>query len=280
MFTASLERDLLIAALFAYIGAAWLFGSHVARTQPAGERRGAWVLSLGFAAHTLSLIVHLWEVGLLPVTSFGEGLSFFSWLVVGSFLVLGRGGRLHAIGVVVAALAALMVVGAITFFAESAPIPPELRSPWLPIHVTLAFLGNAIFGIAFAASLVYLFQEGQLKSHRGAWLLRRLPSLEQLDHLNHRCLVWGFPLLSLGILSGGLWAAKAWGHFWSGEAREVLSLVTWLVYAGLLQFRLTGGLRGRRAARLTILGFALVVISYVSISLLNLPGRHGNVLGS
>ena len=278
MFT--VERDLLIVALLAYLTASWFFATHVARAGDDAARRGGITLKTAFAVHTLSLVFHLVDVGLLPVTSFGEGLSFFSWLVVGSFLVLGRGDRLSAIGVVVGPLAALMVAGAIAFYSESAPIPPELRSPWLPIHVTLAFLGNAIFGIAFAVSIVYLFQEGRLKSHRGAWLLRRLPSLEQLDHLNHRCLLWGFPLLSLGIITGGVWALNAWGHFWSGEAREVLSLVTWLVYAGLLQFRLTGGLRGRRAATLTIVGFALVVLSYVSISLLDLPGRHGNVFGS
>jgi cytochrome c-type biogenesis protein CcsB len=274
------ELQLLLVTLVAYAGAAWFFGVHVARTDDSAAQRGKVSLGFGFVAQTLSIVVHLRSVGLLPVTSFGEGLSFLAWLIVGGFLVVGRGGRLSAIGVVVAPLAAAMVAGAILFFGESAPIPPEMRSPWLPIHVTLAFLGNAVFGIAFAVSLVYLFQEGRLKSRRGAWLLGRLPSLEQLDRLNYRCLVWGFPLLSLGMVTGAIWAANTWGHFWSGEAREVLSVLTWLVYAGLLQFRLTGGLRGRRAATLTIVGFALVVISYVSISLFNLPGRHGHILGS
>jgi cytochrome c-type biogenesis protein CcsB len=275
-----MEFVLLIVVLLAYAAATWFFAVHVAKTDDGAARRGGVALAFGFAVHTLLSIVHFVEVGMLPVTTFGEGLSFFSWLVVGVFLVTGRGGRLSAIGIVVSPLAAALVAGAVWFFSDSAPIPSELRSPWLPIHVTLAFLGNAVFGLAFAASIVYLFQESRLKSRRGAWLLRRLPSLEQLDQLNHRCLLWGFPLLSLGIVSGGVWAANTWGHFWSGEAREILSLLTWLVYAALLQFRLTGGLRGRRAATLTVLGFALVVVSYVSISVLNLPGRHGHLLGS
>lgn len=275
-----MERPLLLVTLVAYAAAAWFFVTHVSRTDDSAAQRGKTVLALGFAGHTLSILAHLGVVGLLPVLSFGEGLSFFAWLIVGSFLVVARGGRLSAIGVVVGPLAAVMVAGAVVFFGDSAPIPPEMRSAWLPIHVTLAFLGNAVFAIAFAVSLVYLFQEGRLKSRRGAWLLRRLPSLEQLDRLNYRCLVWGFPLLSLGIITGAVWAANTWGHFWSGEAREVLSLLTWMVYAGLLQFRLMGGLRGRRAATLTIVGFTLVVVSYVSISVFNLPGRHGHVLGS
>jgi cytochrome c-type biogenesis protein CcsB len=275
-----MERGLLILTLLIYAAAAWCFGTHVVRTDDGAARRGAVVLAFGFAIHTIALLVHLAEAGLLPVTTFGAGLSFFSWLVVGVFLVAGRGGRLSAIGIVVSPLAAALLAGGVTLFSASLPVPSELRSPWLPIHVTLAFLGNAVFGLAFAASVVYLFQEGRIKSRRGAWLLPRLPSLEQLDQLNHRCLVWGFPLLSLGIISGGVWAANTWGRFWSGEAREVLSLITWLVYAGLFQFRLTGGLRGRRAATLTVIGFALVVVSYVSISLFNLPGRHGHLLGS
>ncbi len=276
-----MERLLLIATLIVYVIAAWRFGALVLRADDGHALRGSMALALGFAFHTAAILAHFSDTGLLPVTSFGEGLSFFGWMIVGSFLVLGRSEqRVSAIGVVVSPLATIMTAGALAFFVPSAPIPEELRSFWLPVHVTLAFLGNAVFGIAFAASVIYLFQESRLKSRRGAWLLKRLPSLEQLDRLNHRCLLWGFPLLSLGILTGGVWAANTWGRFWSGELREILSLATWLVYAGLLQFRLTAGLRGRRAATLTIVGFALVVVSYVSISLLNPPGRHGGSLGS
>ena len=82
------------------------------------------------------------------------------------------------------------------------------------------------------------------------------------------------------MISGAIWAANTWGRVWSWEPREILSVFTWLIYAGLLQFRLTAGLRGRRAATLTIVGFGLVVISYVSINLLPLPGLHGGGFGS
>ena len=275
-----MERLFLIAALAAYVVATWLFGALVLRANDAHARRGVIALATGFVFQTLSILSHFSQAGLLPVTTFGEGLSFFAWLIVGTFLVLGRSERVSAVGVVISPLATVMTAGASVFFVQSVPIPAELHSVWLPVHVTLAFLGNAVFGIAFAVSVIYLFEERRLKLRRDAWLLSRLPSLEQLDRLNYRCLVWGFPLLSLGILTGGIWAANTWGRFWSGELREILSLATWLVYAGLLQFRLTAGLRGRRAATLTIVGFALVVVSYVSVSLLNLPGRHGGTLGS
>src|SRR4029079_7278329 len=93
--------------------------------------------------------------------------------------------------------------------------------------------------------------------------MRRLPSLETLDQLNYRALSWGFPLLTLGIVTGALWGKHSWGHFWSWEEREVFSLILWLLYAGLLQARLVAGWRGRRLATVTIIGFAVVLVSFV-----------------
>jgi cytochrome c-type biogenesis protein CcsB len=267
-------------AALAYFGASALFVAQIRGSDEDKRRHAAITLAAAFGAHTAAIVAHLFQVGLLPVTSFGEGLSLFAWLVVGVFILLNADGRVAAIGAVVSPLAGILTALSAFVFAAKATVPPALMSPWLPIHITLAFLGNAVFAVAFAVSTVYLVQEHLLKAHRKGWLIQRLPSLEQLDRLNYRCLVWGFPLLTLGILSGGVWAAFNWGQFWTGEAREILSLVTWLVYAGLLQFRLTAGLRGRRAATLTILGFGLVVVSFFSVNLLDLPGRHGNSLGA
>ena len=87
---------------------------------------------------------------------------------------------------------------------------------------------------------------------------------------------WGFPLLTLGIVSGGLWSVSAVGQFWTGEAREILAVITWLLYAALLQMRLLGGLHGRRAAEWTIAAFALLLASYLLVNLFQLGGRHGS----
>jgi cytochrome c-type biogenesis protein CcsB len=275
-----MERTLLLAAALSYFCASALF---IAQIRGAGGANGRYAgigLAIAFAAHTAAIVAHFFQVGLLPVTSFGEGLSFFAWLVVGIFILINADGGISVIGAVISPLAGFLTALSAFVYAAKSTVPPALDSPWLPLHITLAFLGNAVFAVAFAVSTVYLVQEHFLKVRRKGWLIQRLPSLEQLDRLNYRCLAWGFPLLTLGILSGGIWAAYSWGQFWSGEAREILSLITWLVYAGLLQFRLTAGLRGRRAATLTIIGFGLVVVSFFSVNLLDLPGRHGNSLGS
>jgi len=149
-----------------------------------------------------------------------------------------------------------------------------LDSAWLPVHVVLSSLGDAVFALAFSASLLYLLQERRLKARRAPGLLRRLPSLETLDRLNYACLVWGLVLLTLGIVSGIVWAHSAWGRFWSSDPKLVFSLVTWAIYVVLLQGRMTAGWRGRWAATLTIAGFAVIVLSLVGVNVLAL-GNHG-----
>jgi ABC-type transport system involved in cytochrome c biogenesis permease subunit len=117
-------------------------------------------------------------------------------------------------------------------------------------------------------------QERRLKTRRGRGVLRFLPSLETLDRLNYACLVWGLILLTLGIVTGIVWAHTAWGRFWSSDPKLVFSLVTWGIYVVLLQGRMTAGWRGRWAATLTIAGFAVIVISLVGVNVLAL-GQHG-----
>jgi cytochrome c-type biogenesis protein CcsB len=176
----------------------------------------------------------------------------------------------------VSPLGFVLTLGAFVFYSQVRDLPPALQSVWLPVHVILAFLGNAVFGVAFCVSLVYLVQERQLKGKKGGFFFRRLPSLETLDNLNYRFLAWGFPLLTLGILSGAVWAEYVWGQFWIWEPRPVLSLLTWILYALLLHYRSVGW-RGRRAATLTIVCFAVLMVSFLSVRVF--PGRHGGEFG-
>ncbi|MFQ5352690.1 MAG: cytochrome c biogenesis protein CcsA [Candidatus Binatia bacterium] len=270
-----MELRLLELSSLLYFLSALAFCAHVLWSAKRLERGGPLLLGLGFGVHGMAIALRTFSVGVLPVTGFAEGMSFFAWLMVGAYAVAQQRYRLAVIGAVVSPLAFVLTLGASLMYVSGHSISAEFKSPWLPIHVTLAFLGNAVFALAFAVSVIYLLQESLLKSHRRAWMLQKLPALEQLDRLNYVCLFWGFPLLSLGILTGGIWAANTWGRFWSGEPREILSIVLWLMYAGLLQFRLSAGLSGRRAALLTILGFGVLVVSYLAVNILPLSGRHG-----
>lgn len=232
------------------------------------------VLAAAFAAHGASIAARSVDAGHVAVTTQFEALSFFAWLIVGVYLFVQIRYPLPAVGAVVTALAFMVTLGAFAFYTGVRDLPPNLRSAWLPVHVLLATLGNAVLALAFCVSLVYLVHERQLKEKRVGAFSRRLPPLESLDRLNYRALVWGFPLLTLGIITGALWGKHSWGRFWSWDEREVFSLVTWILYAVLLEARMVAGWRGRRAATMTIVGFTVLLMSFVFGHLL-LPGRHG-----
>ncbi|MBI4487472.1 MAG: cytochrome c biogenesis protein CcsA [Deltaproteobacteria bacterium] len=232
------------------------------------------ILLSGFLVHTSALGVHFFYTGYPAVTQFREALSFYSWLMVGVYLLVQFKYRLTILGCFIAPLAFLMSLAAFTFGAGAEELPPGLKTYWLPLHVTFAFLGNAVFALAFGVSLMYLLQEYQLKNKKLTVLYRRFPSLETLDRLNYVFLVWGFPLMTLGIITGSLWAGIHWGNYWSWEPRQISSGITWLLYGALLHGRVTAGLRGKKAALLTIVGFA-VVLGYFLWGDFVFPSRHG-----
>jgi cytochrome c-type biogenesis protein CcsB len=268
---------LLRTVLGAYLASSAVFVAYLSGARQSARRLGATLLAVGAALHGAEIAGRSFAVGHIAVASFEEGMSFLAFSLAILYLILDRRHVLAVLGAVIAPLASLLTAVAVLVYSGTTELPPSLRSAWLPVHVTLAFLGNAVFALAFATSLIYLFEDSQLKSKRPS-LRRLLPSLERLDDLNHRLLSWGFPLLTLGIVTGAIWAHFAWGQFWSWEAREIWSLVTWSLYAVLLHGRSVGW-RGRRAAALTIVGFAVLLMSFVSVSLF-FPGRHSGSFGS
>jgi cytochrome c-type biogenesis protein CcsB len=265
-------------ALCLYLTAAAAFIGHLVTLREGLRRMGPILLVIAVVFHGVEIATRSLSLGHIAVVSYADGLSFLAWTLSVLFLLLHRRYRLAALGAVVAPLAFLLTLVAFAVATGATDLPPTLRSAWLPVHVTLAFLGNAVFAIAFATSLVYLFEDNRLKAKRPSHIRRIFPSLEKLDELNYRLLAWGFPLLTLGILSGAIWAHFVWGQFWTWEPRETWSLVTWALYAVLLHGR-TVGWRGRRAAELTILGFVVLLASFVSVNLF-FPGRHGGSFGS
>lgn len=236
------------------------------------------LLLLGaFILHVGAITARSVDAGYIAVTNFYEAVSFFACLTTGICLLVQWRTPVSILGAVVSPLGFVLTLGVFIFYSHVRDLPQNLHSVWLPVHVILAFLGNAVFCLAFSVSLVYLVQEKQLKGKKVGAFFRRLPSLETLDDLNYHSLVWGFGLLTLGILTGAVWAEFSWGQFWIWEPRPVLSLVTWILYGLLLHYR-TVGWRGRRAATLTIACFAILVASFLSVNLL-FSGRHGGQYG-
>jgi cytochrome c-type biogenesis protein CcsB len=224
------------------------------------------VLLVGFGFHTLAIALKYYQIGSFPVTTFRESLSFFAWAIIGAYLLIQLRFNIRVLGSFLTPLAAVMMISSSFLPAQPMPGPPLLRSFWLLVHVVTIFLGNGVFAIAFLAGLMYLIQEREIKSKRLGTLYHRLPSLEVLDALNYNCLIIGFTLLTLGMLSGSLYAQVILGSFWRWDPKEVWSLITWLLYAALLHGRLVSGWRGRRSAQISILGFLILVFSFVGVN--------------
>lgn len=229
---------------------------------------------LGFAFHTLSILHRAIFSGFFPLATAFDALSFFSWLVIGLFLAMRYRDPSPIFGSIATPMACvLMLYGSTLSYQVEQPIVPVLRSWWLPVHVTLALLGNGIFALTAIGGLMYIVQERLIKTKKIGRFHRLLPSLETLDAINRQGLPMGFFLLSLGIISGALWAGSAWGSYWTWDPKETWSLVTWFVYAAMIHQRLALGWRGRRAAALAILGFVLVMFTFLGVSAL-LGGHH------
>jgi len=256
-----------------YLVATFVYIAYLISHEERVVRIGGYLLIGGFSFHTLTILSRWIEAGRTPATNLHEALTLFSWMVVGIYLLVYRRG-LAVLGSFVAPLALLLLTTASLLPKEIVPLAPVLESLWLPIHVTLALLGNAFFALAFLSGIMYLIQEHYLKTKKVRGLYFLLPSLEVLDELGYRSLTYGFPLLTLGIITGAIWAEYAWGGYWSWEPRQTWSLITWFLYAALLHGRLTVGWRGKKAAIYSIIGFVVLLSSFLAINLFSW-GMHG-----
>jgi cytochrome c-type biogenesis protein CcsB len=134
-------------------------------------------------------------------------------------------------------------------------------------------LSYSAFALSFLISLTYLFKRATGGDGSGARWVQRLPSLDTLDSFNYQIVAIGFPLLTVGIFTGAVWAATAWGRPWAFDPKETWSAVTWLVYGIFLHTRLLAGWKGSRSAVLGVIGFAAVLFTYLGVNYL-LPGLH------
>jgi cytochrome c-type biogenesis protein CcsB len=233
------------------------------------------LLTLALATHVTALAIRAVAIGSIPAASLGESLSILAVLLVGLFLLAQLRAPLVALGAIVSPLAFGLAFAAMALKGAVEPLPPVLHSVWFPLHVGISLLGDAVFALAFSASVLYLIQERRLKAHKGRGKLGPLPSLETLDRVSHTCLVWGLVLLTFGVVSGIVWAHVVWSNRpWMSDPKILFTLLVWLLYVVLLQGRMTAGWRGRWAAQLTIAGFLVIVLSLVGVNVLGI-GIHG-----
>jgi ABC-type uncharacterized transport system permease subunit len=244
------------AALYAGAAAlylAYLWGRH---ERLAAIARG--LLIAAAATHMVDVAFHCIK-GQHPGTSVREAVSFLSFVIVATYLVMGRRLQLGAVGALVAPATLLLIIAA---RVTPAAVPQQQGFGALGrIHISLAVLGVALFAVAALASVLYLVQARQLKQKSFGLLFRKGPPLELLDTIVQRCVNIGFPLFTLAIVLGAIWMARL-GKAALASPQYVLALVTWFAFAGLLLTRTVAGWHGRRSALFAIVGFttALAVV--------------------
>jgi cytochrome c-type biogenesis protein CcsB len=235
----------------------------------------------GLVAQSVALIIR-WKtsydlgMGHAPLSNFYESLIFFAWTIVLLYLLMERRLKNRSIGVFVLPVAFLIMA-----YASIAPginnriepLIPALQSNWLTSHVLTCFMGYAAFTVAFALGMMFFVKTsagGDLS--KASVFIRLLPSEYQMDELMYSSAALGFIFLTLGIVTGSVWAHYAWGSYWSWDPKETWSLITWLTYAVMLHARLVRGWRGKRMAIMAIVGFGCVLFTYLGVNLL--PSLH------
>ena len=216
----------------------------------------------GFLFHTISLVLLGIARKHFPITNLPESLCLFAWFLSLTFLLAHARYDIKALGAFTLPLVSLLTVTAFVFHEENQTIPPNLKNGWIYFHSSIAFLAYAAFFLTFVSGILYLIQEKELKTKNFRFLYFRLPSLQVCDELMRLFLTLGFVAMSLTIISGSISAPQAWGQSWGGDPKVTASLITWGIYLVLLLYRLSSRWRGRRAAYISIIGFASVLITF------------------
>jgi len=231
------------------------------------------LLALSGVLQTLYILSRYQLAGHTPITSQHEAVVFFAWATTWAYLSFRWRYTVKNFGTFVSWLIFLLLVTSAFAPREVSQLLPALQSWWLPVHAGVSLLAYGFLSLAFCGGLMYLLQERELKSKRFGYFFSRLPSLEALDQLNSHCLTAGFVFLTLGIISGSIWARQAWGTYWQWDPKETWSLITWCIYLIQIHQRFTVGWRGKRAAVMAICGFAAVIFTLWGVTFL-LGGVH------
>ena len=217
-------------------------------------------LCVGGGLHGYLIVERAIEARRFPLTDTYETLIVFAWLVVilSFFAAVRFGFRwIRLLGIIVT-----LCLLTFSLFINDVirPLMPSLRSGWLYFHVGAYFIAYASFAIAFGLSTVFI----------GISLFgrdRQKTMLDTLEGMIFRVIDMGFPFLTVGLACGAMWASISWGRFWNWDAKEVWALTTWLIYAGCLHLRHTQNLRGMNAALLAMMGFIVILFTYIGVNL-------------
>ena len=250
------------------------------------RQAGPWVQAaitlsaIAVVAHTAAVVTRGLAVHRAPWGNMYEFVTALTCIAAIFFLVVMVRYRAWTLGVfVMGAVVVALGLAETLIYTAAGDLVPALQSYWLDIHVTAMTLATGIFFVAAVLGLVYLAVDRYARrvaagrAGPGNGIVRRLPSLEQLDRLTYRTVVFGFPVWTFGVIAGAIWADQAWGRYWGWDPVETWAFITWVLYAAFLHARATAGWRGRRAHYIQLLGFASLIFNILVVQVF-LAGLH------
>jgi cytochrome c-type biogenesis protein CcsB len=233
------------------------------------------VLSHALAVTTRGLAVHR-----APWGNMYEFVTALTCVAAIFFLFVMIKYRAWTLGVfVMGAVVVALGLAETLIYTAAGQLVPALQSYWLSIHVTAMTLATGIFFVAAVLGVVYLAADRDAKRvaagrpGSGNGIMRRLPSVEQIDRLTYRTVMFGFPVWTFGVIAGAIWADQAWGRYWGWDPVETWAFITWVLYAAFLHARATAGWRGRRAHYIQLLGFTSLMFNILVVQVF-IAGLH------
>jgi cytochrome c-type biogenesis protein CcsB len=235
------------------------------------ERFGRMAVALtvfGVLLHASSLVLRAMATGRAPWGNMYEYASALCLAAVVTWLFVLRKFPVRHLGVwVLLPVNVLLFLGGTVLYSDAAPVQPALQSYWLVIHVSAIVLGSGMVLVPGVVSILYLVKV-RLPRFAG-----KLPDADVLDQVAYRTTIFAFPVYTVGLICGAIWAEAAWGRFWGWDPKETVAFVAWVVYAAYLHSRATAGWRGGRAAAINVVGFLTMIFNLFFINLV-IAGLH------
>ena len=247
---------------------------------------GRWVMTAvalsaaGVTAQTTAVVTRGLAVHRAPWGNMYEFVTALTCVAAIFFLFVMIRYRAWSLGVfVMSAVVVTLGLAETLIYTAAGELVPALQSYWLDIHVTAMTLATGIFFVAAVLGFVYLWVDRYARrvaagrAAPGNGVIRRLPSIEQIDRLTYRTIVFGFPVWTFGVIAGAIWADQAWGRYWGWDPVETWAFITWVLYAAFLHARATAGWRGRRAHYIQLLGFTSLIFNILVVQVF-IAGLH------
>ena len=265
-----IENTLFTIVMLAYFAAMILYFVFIAVKKDAVARVAVGLQIAGFILHTAALVCRGIGAGRLPLTNQYEFATSFAWGLCLVSLIFVIRFKFPVLGAFAAPVIFLIIGYAAMQSKDVKELMPALRSNWLGFHVSTAIIAYGAFGVSFVLSIIFLLRDRMKAS---GFLDQHIPDKEKLDMISYRSVSLGLLFLTFTIITGAIWAERAWGSYWSWDPKETWSLVTWIIYAAYLHLRLRKGWRGRSAAIFAVVGFICVLFTYLGVNTW-LPGVH------